>query len=68
METRGNTARKEEFYPLFPEWEEVKVWAKKTFSREQIAQIAVTGATAFILGALFYALYTAMNSYSVTGF
>lgn len=67
METRGNTARNEEFYPLFPEWEEVKVWAKRAFSGERIAQIAITGATGAMLGVLFYALCKAMNSYSVTG-
>ena len=68
MNTKGNAARKDEFYPLFPEWEEVKEWAKKTFTGERIMEAGLMGVTAVILGVIFYALVAAMNNYTVTGF
>lgn len=68
MKAKGNVAREEEFFPLFPEWEEVKEWAKKTFSEERVALAAIGGTTVIILGVLLYALHKAMLSYTVVGF
>ncbi|MEW6441064.1 MAG: hypothetical protein AB1640_09050 [bacterium] len=68
MDTRGNVARKDEFYPIFPEWEEAKEWARKVFTRDRVAEATLTGVTVIILGVLFYALGSALNNYTITGY
>jgi len=68
MKTKEKAAKKEEFYPLFPEWAEVREWAKKSFTQERILDVGLAGGTAIILGVLLYSLYAAMHNYTITGF
>jgi hypothetical protein len=53
---------------ITPDWETVKEWAKATFTRERIREVALCAATVTFAGVLVLSLHRAMESYIILGF
>ena len=53
---------------IHPDWETVKAWAKATFTRERMAEVALCTATVTVTGAVLFSLHRAMESYVILGF
>ena len=64
---KGNYARAEGFFPIFPKWAAGKEWLKKSLTREQVVEVGVMIVTVLLLCMLFCALITAMHNYTITG-
>ena len=65
MRTDGHTIRAHE--KVFPhlDFQAVKEWAKRVFTKERIVTIAVSGSTLTALGVVFFALYGAMEANTI---
>ncbi len=65
MRTNGQTIRGNEMVIPHVDLESVKEWAKRSFTRERIVGIAVSGSTLTVLGVVFFALYGAMEANTI---
>jgi hypothetical protein len=53
---------------IHPDLETVKAWAKATFTRERIHEVALCAATVSLIGVVVLSLHRAMESYIILGF
>ena len=51
-----------------PDWETVKGWAKATFTKERIHEVALCAATVSLIGVVVLSLHSAMENYIISGF
>ena len=68
MRTDGNAIREYEMVGPHLDLEAVKDWAKRTFTRERIAEAAVAASTFVVLGYVWAVLYKGIQTYSISGF
>ena len=50
------------------DWEAVKEWAKATFTKERLQEVALFAATVGFAGVLVFSLHRAMEQYVILGF
>ena len=53
---------------IHPDWETVKGWAKATFTKEKLHEVALCVATVSLIGVVALSLHRAMESYVIMGF
>ena len=53
---------------IHQDWETVKEWAKATFTKEIIREVALCAATVSLIGVVALSLHRAMESYIILGF
>lgn len=51
-----------------PDWKTVKAWAKATFAKQRIAELALCVSTVTVLGVVLFSLHRAMENYIILGF
>ena len=68
MRTDGQTLRGNEMEIPHVDLESVKVWAKRTFTKERIREVALCAATVTLAGGLVFSLHKAMEHYILLGF
>lgn len=68
MRQDGDAIRGHDVLSLRPGWEGVKVWARKAFAQERMAETAVAGATLVAAGYVVSALRRAFQAYTIGGF
>jgi hypothetical protein len=69
MGTNGHTIKGHEWVAPHLNREAVKEWAKRAFTKERIADVAVCASTVSVLGFVLFVLHRAMeNSHTIVGF
>ena len=68
MRTDGQTLRGNEMVAPHVDLESARAWAKRTFSRDRIADVVVSASTVTVLGTVFFTLYRAMETRTIVGF
>ena len=68
MRTHGETIRGNEMVIPHVDPESVKEWAKATFTKERIHELALCAATVSLIGVVVLSLHTAMENYIIWGF
>jgi hypothetical protein len=68
MRTDGQTLRGNEMVIPHVDLESVKEWAKATFTRERMAEVALCAATVTVIGVVLFSLHRAMENYIILGF
>jgi hypothetical protein len=53
---------------IHPDWDTVKEWAKATFTKVKMNEVALCAATVTLAGAMVFALHKAMEHYIILGF
>jgi hypothetical protein len=49
------------------DWETVKGWAKATFTKARLQEVALCAATVGVIGTVLFSLHRAMESYVILG-
>jgi hypothetical protein len=65
MKTDGHTIRGNEMVFPHMDLEGVREWAKRVFTRDRMVVVALSGSTLAMLGAVFFALYGAMEANTI---
>jgi|GEM_PF-930799 len=68
MGTDGQTLRGNEMAIPHVDLESVKEWAKRTFTRERIVDVAMCASTLTVVGMVLSTLYRAMQNQTIVGF
>jgi hypothetical protein len=68
MRTDGRTLRGNEMVIPHVDLESVKGWAKRTFTRERIVDVAMCASTVTVMGVVLSTLYRAMQNQMIVGF
>ena len=68
MRTDGQTLRGNEMVIPHVDLEPVKGWAKRTFTKERIVDIAMCASTVTVIGIVLSTLYRAMQNPTIVGF
>ena len=68
MRTDGQTIRGNEIVTPHVDLESVKEWAKRTFTKERIVDVAMCASTVTVVGMVLSVLYRAMQNQTVVGF
>ena len=68
MKTDGQTLRGNEMVIPHVDLESVKGWAKRTFTKERIVDVAVCASTVTVVGVVLSVLYRAIQNQTVVGF
>ena len=53
---------------MHPDGETVKEWAKATFTKDRMAEVALCAATVSLIGVVVLSLHRAMENYIILGF
>jgi len=53
---------------IHPDWETVREWAKRTFTKERIADVVVCASTLTGLGMVLHMLHRALANSAIAGF
>ena len=67
MEANENVARNPEAISVYPDWAVVKQWAKSTFTKGRVADIALSTSTMAVLGVVLFSLSQAVQNCTITG-
>jgi len=68
MRTNGQAIRGNELAIPHVNLESVKSWAKATFTKERMAEVALCASTVTVLGVVLFSLHKAMENYTILGF
>ena len=68
MRTDGQTLREDEMVVPHADLESVKAWAKRTFTKERIVDVAMCASTVTVVGMVLSTLYRAMENQTIVGF
>jgi len=68
MRTHGETIRGNEMVIPYVDLESVKGWAKRTFTKERIVDVAMCASTVTVVGMVLSTLYRAMQNQTMVGF
>ena len=68
MKMDGQTLRGNEMVIPHVDLESVKGWAKRTFTKERIADVAMCASTVTVVGMVLFTLYRAMQNQTIVGF
>ena len=68
MRTDGHTIRGNEMVIPHVDLESVKGWAKRTFTKERIVDVAMCASTVTVVGMVLSTLYRAMQNQTIVGF
>jgi len=68
MRTDGQTFRENEMVIEHEGLESVKQWAKATFTRERMVEVAIYASALTSAGAVLFSLHRAMENYIILGF
>ncbi len=68
MRTDGQTLRGNEMVIPHAGLESVKEWAKATFTRERISEVAIYASALTAVGVVLFSLHRAMENYVILGF
>ena len=68
MRTEGQTMRRHEAATLHLDLETVKGWAKATFTKQRMVDVALCAATASIIGVVLSSLQRAMENGTIVPF
>ena len=68
MRTDGQTIRGNEMVIPHVDLESVKEWAKATFTKERIVDVAVCASTVTVFGVILSTLYRALETRTILGF
>ena len=68
MRTDGQTIRGNEIVTPHVDLESVKEWAKRTFTKERIADVVVCASTVTVLGMVLHMLHGALENSAIVGF
>ena len=68
MRTNGQALRGNDMVIPHVDLESVKGWAKRTFAKERIVDVAVCASTATVMGVVLSTLYRAMQNQTIVGF
>jgi hypothetical protein len=50
---------------IHPDWETVKAWAKRTFTKQRIADLVVLASTVAVLGMVLHILHSALENHAI---
>ena len=53
---------------IHPDWDTVKEWTKRKFTKERIADGLVCASTVTVLGTVLFTLYRALGTRTIVGF
>ena len=68
MRTDGQTLRGNEMAIPHVDLESVKEWAKATFTKERMTEVALCAAAVSLIGVVVVSLHRAMENYVILGF
>ena len=68
MKTDGQTLRGSEMVIPHVDLETLKAWAKRTFTKERIVDVAMCASTVTVVGMVLSTLYRAMENQTIVGF
>ena len=68
MKAHGETLRGNEMAIPHVDLESVKEWAKRTFTKERIVDVAMCASTVTVVGMVLSVLYRAMQNQTIVGF
>ena len=68
MRTHGETIRGNEMVIPHVDLQSVKAWAKRTFTKERIVDVAMCASTVTVVGMVLSTLYRAMQNQTIVGF
>ena len=68
MRTDGQTLTGNEMAIPHMDLESVRTWAKRTFTKERIVDVAMCASTVTVVGMLLSTLYRAMQNQTIVGF
>ena len=68
MRTDGQTLRGNETVIQHAGLESVKEWAKATFTRERMVEVAIYASAVTAMGVVLFSLHRAMENYVILGF
>ena len=66
METHTKTVGTHEL--IRPDWETVKAWVRRAFTRERVADVVVCVSTVTVLGMILHSLNRALQNHTIVGF
>jgi len=67
MQANTGVVRRYQPVSLYPDWAEIKDWARKMFTGERIAEIAAAASILAILALIFFSLSNAMQNMTYAG-
>ena len=68
MRTHGVVVKGHEIVVPYVDLEAVKEWAKRTLSKERIAEVVLVAATLVVTGYLGSVIFKGIETYSMSGF
>ena len=68
MRTNGQALRGNDMVIPHVNLESVKGWAKRTFTKDRIVDVAMSASTVTVMGMVLSTLYRAMQNQTVVGF